>query len=66
MALCWGSTNPFIKKGTAGLEQISQKYPEGGFKKWVAELFYLLTRWQVKTKLLSYYYSIQKSREPVE
>lgn len=48
VAICWGSTNPLIKAGSAGLETVSRQYPEGGMKKWFAELKYLLTRWQVK------------------
>lgn len=50
VAICWGSTNPLIKAGSAGLETVSRKYPDGGLKKWLAELKYLLTRWQVKQK----------------
>lgn len=47
VAICWGSTNPLIKKGSSGLEKVSEKYPEGGLKKWLAELKYLFTKWQV-------------------
>ncbi|KAI8147087.1 hypothetical protein BJV82DRAFT_376105 [Fennellomyces sp. T-0311] len=68
VALCWGSTNPFIKAGTAGLDQVSQKYPQGGIKKWFAELIYLLTRWQYILPLalnlsgsVVYYYTLGKS-----
>ncbi|KAI9491111.1 putative methyltransferase-domain-containing protein [Zychaea mexicana] len=70
VAICWGSTNPFIKKGTDGLEQVSQRYPEGGYRKWFAELFYLLTRWQYILPLalnlsgsVVYYYTLGKSGE---
>lgn len=48
VAICWGATNPLIKAGTAGLENISRSYPQGGLKRWAAELVYLLTRWQVQ------------------
>jgi hypothetical protein len=36
-----------IKLGSSGLEEFSKKYPDGGFKKWFAEIKYLFTRWQV-------------------
>ncbi|ORZ12815.1 hypothetical protein BCR42DRAFT_378909 [Absidia repens] len=68
VAICWGSTNPFIKAGSAGLETVSQKYPEGGMRKWFAELKYLLTRWQYVLPLalnlsgsVVYYYTLGKS-----
>lgn len=48
VAICWGSTNPFIKAGSSGLSTISEQHPEGGLKKWLAEIKYLFTRWQVK------------------
>jgi hypothetical protein len=47
VAICWGSTNPLIKAGSSGLDKVSENYPEGGSKKWLAELKYLFTRWQV-------------------
>ncbi|RUS30508.1 hypothetical protein BC938DRAFT_479294 [Jimgerdemannia flammicorona] len=46
VALCWGSTNPFIKIGSRGLDQISARYPDGGLKRSLAEIVYLFTRWQ--------------------
>ncbi|RUS20169.1 regulator of chromosome condensation 1/beta-lactamase-inhibitor protein II [Endogone sp. FLAS-F59071] len=46
VALCWGSTNPFIKLGSRGLDQVSARYPEGGLKRSLAEFVYLFTRWQ--------------------
>ncbi|KAI8333394.1 hypothetical protein BC941DRAFT_357900, partial [Chlamydoabsidia padenii] len=68
VAICWGSTNPLIKAGSAGLETVSRQYPDGGFKKWLAELKYLLTRWQYVLPLalnlsgsVVYYYTLGKS-----
>ncbi|KAI8365976.1 uncharacterized protein BYT42DRAFT_618425 [Radiomyces spectabilis] len=68
VAICWGSTNPFIKKGSEGLEAVSQRYPQGGIKRWTAELKYLLTRWQYVVPLtlnlsgsVVYYYTLGKS-----
>ncbi|CAO3624951.1 unnamed protein product [Cunninghamella echinulata] len=68
VAICWGSTNNFIKSGSAGLENISNQYPQGGIKKWFAELKYLLTRWQYVLPLalnlsgsVVYYYTLGKS-----
>ncbi|KAG0165669.1 hypothetical protein DFQ30_008158 [Apophysomyces sp. BC1015] len=68
VAICWGSTNPLIKAGSAGLEDVSAKYPEGGLKRWFAELKYLFTRWQYVLPLLLnlsgsvvYYYTLGKS-----
>ena len=28
VSICWGFTNPFIKRGTNGLEEISEKYSD--------------------------------------
>ncbi|CAO3609690.1 unnamed protein product [Cunninghamella blakesleeana] len=68
VAICWGSTNPLIKSGSAGVENISKQYPQGGLKKWLAELKYLLTRWQYVLPLalnlsgsVVYYYTLGKS-----
>ncbi|KAL1927236.1 hypothetical protein VTP01DRAFT_3865 [Rhizomucor pusillus] len=68
VAICWGATNPLIKAGTAGLENISRSYPQGGLKRWAAELVYLLTRWQYVVPLalnlsgsVVYYYTLGKS-----
>lgn len=56
VAICWGSTNPLIKLGSAGLDKVSEKYPDGGLKKWLAELKYLFTKWQVLETLLNEFY----------
>ncbi|KAI9279826.1 transmembrane protein [Sporodiniella umbellata] len=68
VAICWGATNPLIKRGSSGLEKISEKYPEGGLKKWFAELKYLFTRWQYVLPLVInlsgsvvYYYTLGKA-----
>ncbi|KAI8094117.1 hypothetical protein BDF21DRAFT_330658, partial [Thamnidium elegans] len=68
VAICWGSTNPLIKLGSEGLDKVSEKYPDGGIKKWLAELKYLFTKWQYVLPLLLnlsgsvvYYYTLGKS-----
>ncbi|KAI8968250.1 hypothetical protein BDF20DRAFT_895236 [Mycotypha africana] len=68
VAVCWGSTNPFIKAGSEGLERISNQYADQGFKKWLAEMKYLFTRWQYVLPLalnlsgsVVYYYTLGKS-----
>ncbi|CEI85966.1 hypothetical protein RMCBS344292_00415 [Rhizopus microsporus] len=68
VAICWGSTNPLIKKGSAGLEKVSERYPQGGLQKWFAEIKYLLTKWQYLVPLvinlsgsIVYYYTLGKS-----
>lgn len=49
VATCWGFTNPFIKRGTLGLDQVSAKYANASWiKRTVAEYVYLLTKWQVR------------------
>ncbi|KAI7899807.1 uncharacterized protein BX663DRAFT_519571 [Cokeromyces recurvatus] len=69
VAICWGSTNPFIKAGSAGLDKISNQYSQSGcFKKWFAEIKYLFTKWQYLLPLVLnlsgsvvYYYTLGKS-----
>ncbi|KAG2177171.1 hypothetical protein INT43_007828, partial [Umbelopsis isabellina] len=68
--LCWGASNPFIKRGSSGLEAISKKHPDGGFQRWKAEMIYLFTRWQYLLPLvinlsgsLVYYYTLGKAGE---
>ncbi|KAI8368757.1 hypothetical protein BD560DRAFT_398615 [Blakeslea trispora] len=68
VAICWGSTNPLIKAGSQGLEKVSEKYPTGGIRKWLAELKFLFTRWQYVLPLalnlsgsVVYYYTLGKS-----
>jgi drug/metabolite transporter (DMT)-like permease len=43
VALCWGFTNPFIKRGSAGVDKIAAKHPK--YTQFY-ELTYLITRWQ--------------------
>ncbi|KAJ1973704.1 hypothetical protein H4R35_003980 [Dimargaris xerosporica] len=66
VALCWGFTNPFIKRGTAGLEALPQH--SQWWKRWCSETWYLLTRWQYVLPLainlsgsLVYYYTLSKA-----
>ncbi|KAJ1671675.1 hypothetical protein EV182_007507, partial [Spiromyces aspiralis] len=42
-AICWGFTNPFIKRGAKGLESIKR---DTWVKQTLAEFGYLLTNWQ--------------------
>ncbi|KAJ2780844.1 hypothetical protein H4R18_003213 [Coemansia javaensis] len=42
-ALCWGFTNPFIKRGSAGVEDIKRS---GWARQVLAETWFLATRWQ--------------------
>jgi hypothetical protein len=44
VACCWGATNPFIKRGAAGLEHITRSHKDSSFlKRTGAELYYLFT-----------------------
>ncbi|CAG8651120.1 2413_t:CDS:2 [Ambispora leptoticha] len=62
VALCWGFTNPFIKNGSAGLENIRR---DTWVKQIVSEVWYLITKWQYIVPLLLnlsgsvvYYYTL--------
>ncbi|RKP10054.1 hypothetical protein THASP1DRAFT_13401, partial [Thamnocephalis sphaerospora] len=64
VALCWGFTNPFIKRGAEGLDSVQP----GRFGEGVSKFFYLATRWQYVVPLLLnlsgsvvYYYTLGKS-----
>ncbi|KAJ3106993.1 hypothetical protein HDU96_008047, partial [Phlyctochytrium bullatum] len=47
VALCWGSTNPFIKRGTQGLEAVTERHQNSPWwKRAGAEYWFLLTRLQ--------------------
>ncbi|ORZ03088.1 hypothetical protein BCR43DRAFT_482722 [Syncephalastrum racemosum] len=68
VAFLWGSTNPLIKSGTAGLDAVSRQYPNGGIQKWLAEICFLLTRPKYIVPLalnlsgsVVYYYTLGKS-----
>ncbi|XP_060599715.1 transmembrane protein 234 homolog [Ruditapes philippinarum] len=39
----WGATNPFIKRGSKGIESIKESSP---FKQFIAELLFLITNWK--------------------
>lgn len=41
----WGCTNPLLKRGSQGIDEAG-KGAKGPAGKWVAELLFLLTRWQ--------------------
>ncbi|KAI7869518.1 hypothetical protein BDF14DRAFT_1782218 [Spinellus fusiger] len=67
VAFCWGSTNPLIKAGSAGLETVSANHPPG-WRRWAAELRFLFTRWQYVLPLalnlsgsVVYYYTLGKA-----
>ncbi|KAJ1967853.1 hypothetical protein IWQ62_001592 [Dispira parvispora] len=66
VALCWGFTNPFIKRGTVGLENVPRY--DRWWKQTLAETWFLLTRWQYIVPLainlsgsMVYYYTLGKS-----
>ncbi|KAI8829666.1 hypothetical protein BC829DRAFT_149082 [Chytridium lagenaria] len=69
VALCWGSTNPFIKRGSRGLQQITDKHINSPWwKRTAAEYWFLLTRWQYVVPLainlsgsMVYYYTLGQS-----
>ena len=41
----WGATNPFIKRGSRGIEKLKSPTALGQF---LAELWFLATNWKVK------------------
>ncbi|KAI9342601.1 hypothetical protein BDR26DRAFT_859236 [Obelidium mucronatum] len=69
VAVCWGSTNPFIKHGSKGIDKVSKKYArEPWYVRTGMEYWFLLTRWQYVLPLainLSgsavYYYTLGNS-----
>ncbi|KAI8805759.1 hypothetical protein BJ742DRAFT_819078 [Cladochytrium replicatum] len=51
----WGFTNPFIKNGSKGLEDVTAKHIKMGSSWWTrnfAEMRFLFTRWQYVVPLL--------------
>ncbi|CAJ0766433.1 553_t:CDS:2, partial [Entrophospora sp. SA101] len=65
VAICWGFTNPFIKKGSKGIENIKH---DNWLKQTVFEIIFLFTRWQYILPLLLnlsgsivYYYTLGQS-----
>ncbi|KAI8325458.1 hypothetical protein GQ54DRAFT_308400 [Martensiomyces pterosporus] len=42
-ALCWGFTNPFIKRGSEGIEKIKK---DSWVKQTLAETWFLFTNWK--------------------
>ncbi|KAJ1955855.1 hypothetical protein EC988_001653 [Linderina pennispora] len=64
-ALCWGFTNPFIKRGSAGVENIKR---DSWLKQTLAETWFLFTNWKYVVPLainLSgsavYYYTLSSA-----
>ncbi|KAJ2709084.1 hypothetical protein H4R19_004428 [Coemansia spiralis] len=64
-ALCWGFTNPFIKRGSAGVEAIKR---EGWLRQTLAEAWFLVTRWRYVVPLAinlsgsaAYYYTLSSA-----
>lgn len=45
VAILWGATNPFIRKGSVGIEKIKC---DSKVQQTLKEFIFLLTRWQVK------------------
>ncbi|PVU89558.1 hypothetical protein BB559_003333 [Furculomyces boomerangus] len=61
-AMCWGSTNPFIKKGTEGLETVKK---DNWILQIIFEFIFLFSRWQYVVPLVLnlsgsavYYYTL--------
>lgn len=48
VAILWGATNPFIRKGSVGIDQIKC---DSKIQQTIQEIIFLLTRWQVKTNI---------------
>ncbi|KAI9017755.1 hypothetical protein BC832DRAFT_545609 [Gaertneriomyces semiglobifer] len=47
VALFWGVTNPFIKYGSKGLEDVTDQYKDmPWYKRQLASTWWLATRWQ--------------------
>lgn len=44
VAILWGATNPFIRKGSSGVEKI---HARNALQKKIAEIAFLATRWSV-------------------
>ncbi|XP_001629747.2 transmembrane protein 234 homolog isoform X1 [Nematostella vectensis] len=49
VALLWGVTNPFIKKGSAGIEDVKGK---GAIRQFLAEIRYLIFNWKYMVPFL--------------
>lgn len=49
VSLCWGATNPFIKRGSAGVSKVSETHPQ---YTQVYEFLYLVKRWQYMLPVL--------------
>ncbi|KAK9729405.1 hypothetical protein K7432_000284 [Basidiobolus ranarum] len=65
VAICWGFTNPFIKRGSKGLENLQK---DTFLKQTLAEIWFLITRWQYVLPLainlsgsVVYYYTLGKA-----
>ncbi|KAJ1729495.1 hypothetical protein LPJ61_003493 [Coemansia biformis] len=64
-ALCWGFTNPLIKRGSAGVESIKR---DGWARQVIAESWFLLTNWRYVVPLAinlsgsaAYYYTLSSA-----
>lgn len=44
VAAMWGATNPFIKKGSSGIENVKE---DGKVWQFLMELKFLITNWKV-------------------
>lgn len=45
VSILWGSTNPLIRKGSKGIEDISRS---GRIRQFLAEIFFLASNWKVR------------------
>lgn len=41
----WGATNPLIRRGSAGVDKVAA---DSAVKKFIYEILFLITRWQVQ------------------
>lgn len=44
VAILWGATNPFLKRGGEGIEKIKK---DGVIQQFLAEIFFLIFNWKV-------------------
>lgn len=47
VAAMWGATNPFIKKGSSGIENVKE---DGKVRQFLMELKFLISNWKVNVK----------------
>lgn len=53
VAFLWGATNPFIRRGSIGVEDVKATT---AIRQFLAELVFLITRWQAS----NFYFKLKK------